>query len=235
MADSPSSAAANVLHRPVRSYVRRAGRQSPAQRRALDGLAPRYCIDYHASLLDFPAIFQRTAPVVLEIGFGMGETTARIAAEHPHIDFIAVDVHDPGVGSLLARIDAAALRNLRIVRHDAVDVVAQMIAPRTLGGVHVYFPDPWPKKRHHKRRLLKSAFVHDLALRLVPGGYLHAATDWQPYADEILAAFAGEPLLANTAAGFASRPAWRPQTKFETRGLALGHAVSDILFTRAAN
>ncbi len=215
--------------------MRRAGRQSPSQKRALDELAPRYCIEYRAAPLDFRAVFGREAPVVLEIGFGMGETTAKIAAAHPQIDFIAVDVHDPGIGSLLARIDAEHLRNLRIVRHDAVDVVQQMIAPRALGGVHVYFPDPWPKKRHHKRRLLKPAFVHELALRLAPGGYLHAATDWQAYAEEILDACAHEPLLANTAQGFAARPTWRPQTKFETRGLALGHVVCDILFTRVAD
>jgi len=224
-----------AAYRPVRSFVRRAGRQSLAQKRAITDLAPRYCIDYQPALLDYAAAFGRAAPVVLEIGFGMGETTAAIAAAHPDVDFIAVDVHDPGVGSLLARIDAQSLTNLRIIRHDAVDVVANMIAPASLGGVHVYFPDPWPKKRHHKRRLLKPGFVHALALRLRIDGYFHAATDWQAYADEILAACDGEPLLANTAAaqGFAPRPAWRPQTKFETRGLKLGHAVSDILFKRS--
>jgi tRNA (guanine-N7-)-methyltransferase len=222
-------------HPPVRSFVRRAGRQSPLQKRAIVELAPRYCIDYRPALLDMRTVFGRDAAVVLEIGFGMGETTAEIAAAHPAVDFIAVDVHDPGIGSLLARIDAQSLTNLRIIRHDAVDVVAQMIAHAALGGVHVYFPDPWPKKRHHKRRLLKPAFVHALALRLRAGGYLHAATDWQDYADEILATFAHEPLLANTAEGFAPRPAWRPRTKFETRGLKLGHAVCDILFTRIAD
>ncbi|MEO8848818.1 MAG: tRNA (guanosine(46)-N7)-methyltransferase TrmB [Casimicrobiaceae bacterium] len=231
MTDVPPSADA-AAHRPVRSFVRRAGRQSPSQKRALHEFAPRYCIDHLRVPLDFAAVFGRHASVVLEIGFGMGETTAQIAAAHPDIDYIAVDVHDPGVGSLLARIDALGLCNLRIVRHDAVEVVADMIPSGSLAGVHVYFPDPWPKKRHHKRRLLKPAFVHQLALRVASGGYLHAATDWQEYADEILAVFAAEPLLANSATGFAPRPAWRPQTKFETRGLALGHAVSDILFTR---
>lgn len=215
--------------------MRRAGRQSPSQKRAIVELAPRYCIDFRPAPLDFRGIYPRDAPVVLEIGFGMGETTAAIAAAHPAIDFIAVDVHDPGVGALLARIDERSLSNVRIVRHDAVEVVAQMIAPDSLGGIHVYFPDPWPKKRHHKRRLLKPAFVHELAMRLRAGGYLHAATDWQEYADEMLAACAAEPLLANTADGFAPRPAWRPLTKFENRGLKLGHAVCDILFTRVAD
>jgi tRNA (guanine-N7-)-methyltransferase len=228
--DSPAAS-----HRPVRSFVRRAGRQSPSQKRAIVELAPRFCVDFRSATLDLCDTFSRDAPVVLEIGFGMGETTAAIAAAHPAIDFIAVDVHDPGVGALLARIDAQSLSNVRIVRHDAVDVVAQMIAPMTLGGIHVYFPDPWPKKRHHKRRLLKPEFVRALALRLRAGGYLHAATDWQAYADEILAACAAEPLLANTAGGFAPRPAWRPLTKFENRGLKLGHTVSDILFTRVAD
>ena len=232
--DAPSGTAHEAAHRPVRSFVRRAGRQSPLQKRAISTLAPRYCIDYRAETLDFDKTFGRSAPVVLEIGFGMGETTAAIAAAHPDIDFVAADVHDPGIGSLLARIDAQSLANVRLICHDAVEIVADMIARDSLGGVHVYFPDPWPKKRHHKRRLLKAEFVHQLALRLRVGGYLHAATDWQSYADEILAAFAGEQLLANTAQGFAPRPAWRPQTKFETRGLKLGHAVSDILFTRVA-
>jgi tRNA (guanine-N7-)-methyltransferase len=235
MADLLSpDAPADVPHRPVRSFVRRTGRQSPTQKRALAELAPRYCVDYRPRLLDSGETFGRAAPIVLEIGFGMGETTAQIAHAHADVDFIAVDVHDPGVGSLLKRIDALSLANLRIIRHDAVEIVANMLAPGTLGGVHVYFPDPWPKKRHHKRRLLKPAFIHQLALRLRIGGYLHAATDWQPYADEILAACASEALLSNTAQGFAPRPGWRPQTKFEARGLKLGHAVSDILFKRIA-
>jgi tRNA (guanine-N7-)-methyltransferase len=226
------SATAPHPHRPVRSYVVRQGRRSPAALRALAEIAPRYCIAFAAAPLDFRGVFGRTAPVVLEIGFGMGATTAEIARAHPHVDFIAIDVHEPGIASLARRLDAEALHNVRMLRHDAVEVVAAMIAPASLAGVHVYFPDPWPKKRHHKRRLLKPAFVHELALRLRPGGYLHVATDWQPYADEVLAACTAEPLLANHAEGFATRPAWRPLTKFEVRGLKLGHAVSDILFTR---
>jgi tRNA (guanine-N7-)-methyltransferase len=142
-------------------------------------------------------------------------------------------VHWPGVGALLRRIDGAGLAIVRVLRHDAVDVVERMLAPASLAGVHVYFPDPWPKKRHHKRRLLKAPFVHALASRLAPGGYLHVATDWQPYAEEILATLAAEPVLVNTAAGFARRPAWRPLTKFEQRGLARGHPVFDLLFSAA--
>jgi tRNA (guanine-N7-)-methyltransferase len=219
--------------RPLRSYVLRQGRMSPAQSRALAELLPRFGIDYAPAPLAFAQVFGRVAPVTLEIGFGMGETTAAIAQAHPQHDFLALDVHAPGVGALLKRIDAMALTNVRVIRHDAVEVVGQMIAPASLAAVHVFFPDPWPKKRHHKRRLLQSAFVHALAQRLVPGGYLHAATDWEDYAHEILATFAAEPLLTNSAEGFAPKPGWRPQTKFELRGRKLGHGVWDVLFTRS--
>ena len=202
---------------------------SPAQQRACDELLPRYGAE-PATPLDWRAVFGRDAPVVLEIGFGMGETTAAIAAARPDVDFLGVEMHLPGVGALLRRLDAARLTNVRVLRHDAVEVV-DMIAPASLRGIHVYFPDPWPKKRHHKRRLLKPAFVHALAVRLAHGGYLHVATDWQPYAEEILDTLRAEPLLVNSCDGFAPRPAWRPLTKFEQRGLARGHAVFDVLFT----
>jgi tRNA (guanine-N7-)-methyltransferase len=205
---------------------------SPAQQRALDELMPRYGVPFAPGALDFDALFGRRAPRVLEIGFGMGETTARIAAAQPDVDFLGLDVHAPGVGSLLKQAGELGLTNLRVVRHDAVEVVAAMIPEGSLAGVHVFFPDPWPKKRHHKRRLLKPAFVHALALRLAPGGYLHVATDWEDYAQEILATLAAEPLLANTAADFAPRPAYRPLTKFEARGLKLGHGVRDVIFRR---
>ena len=230
-ADNPT--AAPHRHRAVRSFVLRQGRMSPAQQRACDELLPRYGVPA-ATPLDFRALFGNTRPVVLEIGFGMGETTAAIAAAHPGLNFLGLEVHWPGVGALLRRIDAQRLANVRVLRRDAVDVVEPMIAAASLAGIHVYFPDPWPKKRHHKRRLLKPAFVNTLASRLAPGGYLHVATDWQPYAEEILATLAAEPLLANTAQGYAPRPAWRPLTKFEQRGLDRGHAVFDLLFTTAA-
>jgi tRNA (guanine-N7-)-methyltransferase len=218
--------------RGIRSFVLRQGRMSPAQQRACDELFPRYGIAFAARLLDCAAVFGRRAPVVLEIGFGMGETTAEIAAAHPHVDFVGVEVHRPGVGALLRRVEAANLANVRVIRHDAVEVVGAMIAPDSLTGIHVYFPDPWPKKRHHKRRLLQAPFVHALAQRLVKGGYLHVATDWAPYAEDVLAALAGEPLLVNRARAYAERPPWRPQTKFERRGVALGHPVFDLLFER---
>jgi tRNA (guanine-N7-)-methyltransferase len=228
MGDAPP----DPRHRPVRSFVLRQGRLSPAQARALDTLAPRYALDFAPRPLDFAQVFGRVAPVVLEIGCGMGETTAAIAQAQPATDFVAVEVHSPGVGALLKRIDAMGLANLRVIRHDAVEVVDAMIAPGALAGIHVYFPDPWPKKRHHKRRLLQPGFVAKLASRLAPGGYLHAATDWAPYAEDILATCTAEPALANTAEGYAPRPPWRPLTKFEARGVKLGHDVFDLLFTR---
>jgi tRNA (guanine-N7-)-methyltransferase len=220
----------NAHPRGIRSFVLRQGRMSPAQQRACNELLPRYGIAPDAAF-DWTAIFGRAAPVVLEIGFGMGETTAAIAAAQPDVDFVGVEMHLPGVGALLRRLDAAAITNIRVIREDAVAVV-ERIATGSLAGIHVYFPDPWPKKRHHKRRLLNPRFVHALALRLARSGYLHVATDWQPYAEEILAALSAEPLLANTCDGFAPRPAWRPLTKFEARGVARGHAVFDALFTR---
>jgi tRNA (guanine-N7-)-methyltransferase len=227
--DVPASA---PPRRPVRSFVLRQGRMSPAQQRALDGLLPRFGIPFQPVPPDYDRAFGRRAPRILEIGFGMGETTAAIAQADPGHDFVGIEVHAPGVGSLLKRIDEAGLANVRVIRHDAVEVVAAMIAPDSLAGIHVFFPDPWPKKRHHKRRLLQAAFVHALALRLAPGGYLHVATDWEEYAQEILATLAAEPALVNTADGFAPRPAHRPLTKFEARGLALGHGVRDIVFRR---
>ncbi len=205
---------------------------SPAQQRALDELLPRYGVRYEASLIDLDGVFGRRAPRVLEIGCGMGETTAAIAAARPGEDFLGVEVHAPGVGSLLRRIEAAGLSNLRVIRHDAVDVVTHMIGAGSLAGIHVFFPDPWPKKRHHKRRLLQPGFVHALAERLQPGGYLHVATDWEDYAQQVLATLEAEALFANTAAGFAARPAYRPLTKFEARGMKLGHGVWDLVFRR---
>ena len=218
--------------RPIRSFVLRQGRFSPAQQRARETLLPRFGVPYAPARLDLAAVFGRDNPKILEIGSGMGEATAEIAEAQPDRDFLAVEVHSPGVGSLLKLLDQKNLRNVRIVQHDAAEVVAHMIAPGALAGIHVFFPDPWPKKRHHKRRLLRPEFIHALAQRLGPAGYLHVATDWEDYATEVLAAASAEPLLVNTTAGFAPRPAYRPATKFEQRGLKLGHGVWDIVFER---
>jgi tRNA (guanine-N7-)-methyltransferase len=219
-------------HPPIRSFVLRQGRVSNAQRRAVDTLLPVHGIAYAPGALDFDKAFGRRAPTVLEIGFGMGETTAQIAQTHPENNYLGIDVHTPGVGSLLKLIAEGGLTNLRLIQHDAVEVLEHMIAPGTLAGAHIFFPDPWPKKRHHKRRLIQPAFVALLASRLASGAYLHAATDWQEYAEQILAVFAAEPGLANTAPGYAPRPDYRPRTKFESRGLKLGHGVWDIIFRR---
>lgn len=210
----------------------RAGRTTPAQQLALAALGPRYCIPYRPAPLDLDVAFGRAAPKILEIGFGMGETTAKIAAAHPHNDYLGIEVHPPGVGALLRLIEQGGLDNVRIIQHDAVEVLDQMIAPATLAAIHVFFPDPWPKKRHHKRRLIQPPFVALLASRLKPGGMLHLATDWQEYAQHMLEVLSAEPMLVNTAPGFAERPASRPATKFEQRGVRLGHGVWDVIFTR---
>lgn len=218
--------------RPVRSYVLRGGRMGSGQQRALAELAPRFVLPFEAGPPDLDAVFGRHAPRIVEIGFGMGDATAAVAAAMPGHDFVGIEVHEAGVGALLRRIGEAGLTNLRIVRHDAVEVFDRLLAPASLAGVHLWFPDPWHKKRHHKRRLVQPAFAHLLASRLAPGGYLHCATDWQPYAEQMLEVLGAEPLLANTAAGYAPRPPWRPLTKFEQRGLRLGHGVWDLVFER---
>jgi tRNA (guanine-N7-)-methyltransferase len=204
----------------------------PGQQRALAELGPRFLLPFGAQALDFVAVFGRDAPTVLEIGFGMGDATAQIAAASPGTHFFGIEVHAPGVGALLKRIGELGLTNLRLVQHDAVEVLEAMIPPQSLAGVHIYFPDPWHKKRHHKRRLIQPQWVGQLVARVAPGGYLHCATDWQPYAEQMLQVLGAEAALVNTAEGYAPRPAWRPLTKFETRGLKLGHGVWDLLFRR---
>jgi tRNA (guanine-N7-)-methyltransferase len=222
-----------VPRRPIRSFVLRQGRISNAQRRAYEALLDVYGVSYRPEPLDLPQLFGRIAPCILEMGFGMGETTAEIAAVHPGKDYLAIEVHTPGVGALLKQLAERGLSNVRIVQHDAAEVLEHMIAPGALSGVHLFFPDPWPKKRHHKRRLVQVAFARLIATRLAPGGYFHAATDWEDYARHILEVLSAEPLLENTAEAYAPRPDYRPLTKFEQRGLRLGHGVWDIVFRRA--
>ncbi len=218
----------------IRSFVLRAGRMGSGQQRALDELGPRFLLPFEPHVLDLPATFGRDAPCVLEIGFGMGQATAQIAAALPGTDFIGIEVHPPGVGAMLKLIGEQQLNNVRLIRHDAVEVLDQMIAPASLAGVHIFFPDPWHKARHHKRRLIQPAFVAALATRLAPGGRLHCATDWQPYAEQMLEVLSAEPALVNCAgSGYAPRPDYRPMTKFEARGLQLGHGVWDLVFTPA--
>jgi tRNA (guanine-N7-)-methyltransferase len=218
--------------RRIRSFVTRAGRLSTGQAKGLETLGPQFCIPYAKEPLDFTAAFGRSAPTIFEIGFGMGETTATIAGGMPEKNFLGVEVHTPGVGSLLKLIGERGLTNLRLIQHDAFEVITNMIAPESLAGVHVFFPDPWHKARHNKRRLIQPPFVALLASRLAPGGYLHCATDWQEYAEQMLEVLSGEPALGNTADGFAPRPDYRPVTKFENRGLKLGHGVWDVVFVK---
>ena len=218
--------------RTICSFVLRAGRTTTGQAKAFDAVGPRVLLPYTASPLDVPAAFGRQAPTVLEIGFGMGEATAHIAALMPERNFLCCEVHEPGVGALLLRIAQQGLSNIRILRHDAVEVIEHMLAEGVLHGAHIFFPDPWHKTRHHKRRLLQAPFVEKLARRLQSGGYLHCATDWQPYAEQMLAVLSAEALLRNTAADYAPRPDYRPLTKFENRGLKLGHGVWNLVFRR---
>ena len=223
------------VRRPIKSFVLRAGRMGPGQTRAMNEWGPKFLLPYAPQPLDTAAAFGRSAPLVVEIGFGMGDATATIAATLPDTDFLGLEVHGPGVGALLKLIGERGLSNVRIVKHDAVEVLEHMIAPASLAGVHVFFPDPWHKLKHNKRRLIQPPFVALLASRLAPGGYLHCATDWQPYAEQMLDVLSAEPALANTAAtadGYAPKPDYRPLTKFENRGLKLGHGVWDLVFRR---
>lgn len=221
----------------IRSYVLRQGRVSSAQQRHREDMMPKIGIDYAPRIVDFDALFGRRAPRILEIGFGMGETTAAIAQGMPDHDFIAIEVHTPGVGSLCKQIAEQGIGNIRIVQHDAVEVLRDMIAAGSLAGAHIFFPDPWPKKRHHKRRLIQPPLVGLLASRLAPGGHLHCATDIEDYAQQMVEVLRGCALLENTSSapdGFAPRPEYRPQTKFEARGLRLGNGVWGVVFRRRA-
>lgn len=220
--------------RQIKSYVLRAGRMGTGQMRAFELYGPRFLLPYQAARLDTAQAFSRQAPLILEIGFGMGDATAKIAQVRPGDNFLCCEVHEPGVGALLKRCGEEAIPNIRIVQHDAVEVMDHMLGEDSLDGVHIFFPDPWHKSRHHKRRLIQSHFVARLAQHIRPGGYLHLATDWQPYAEQMMQVLSAEPLLANTAGAgqFAPKPDYRPLTKFENRGLKLGHGVWDLVFTR---
>ena len=226
-----ADADASGRERRIRSFIRRQGRITLGQARALEALWPVYGLAPDRPL-DPAGLFGRDAPLVLEIGFGMGEATAHIARVRPDDNFLCCEVHEPGVGALLKRIGEQGLTNIRILQHDAVEVIDNMLVPACLDGIHIFFPDPWHKKKHNKRRLIQAPLVAKLAERLKPGGYLHCATDWQPYADQMLQVLGAEPMLANTAEGFAPQPDYRPLTKFENRGLRLGHGVWDVVFVR---
>ena len=224
-------------HRSIRSFVLRTGRTTAGQAKAFETQGPQHLLPYAPELCSFETVFKRNnpsaSPTVLEIGFGMGEATAQIASSKPDTNFLCCEVHTPGVGALLKRIEEQNLSNIRILQHDAVEVIDHMLALGSLDGVHIFFPDPWHKKKHNKRRLIQAPLIAKLAARLKPGGYLHCATDWQPYAEQILEVLSAEPLLANTSPdGYAAKPDYRPLTKFERRGIQLGHGVWDVVFQR---
>jgi tRNA (guanine-N7-)-methyltransferase len=218
--------------RHIRSFVRRAGRTTSGQAHALKTLGPALLVPYRNRPLSLEQLFERPAPTVLEIGFGMGEATAQIAAALPAMNFIGCEVHVPGVGSLLRLAGEHRLGNVRIVQHDAIEVLRHMIPAESLAGVHLFFPDPWHKVRHHKRRLLQPEFCDLVASRVETGGYLHCATDWEPYARHMLDVLTAHPRWQNTADEYAPKPSYRPLTKFEQRGIRLGHGVWDLVFTR---
>lgn len=220
-------------HRPIRSFVLRQGRLSKGQSRAVDNIGPRLLIPYSPATLNYESAFGRAAPTIVEIGFGMGHTTADIAESLRDKNFIGIEVHTPGVGSLLKMADERGLSNVRIVQHDAVEVLQHMVADASLAGIHIFFPDPWPKKRHHKRRLIQANFVRLLIEKLRIDGYIHLATDWHEYADQMLEVLSALPALINTAESFASRPAYRTESNFERKGLAKGHGVWDLVFRRS--
>ncbi len=223
----------DLKNRRIRSFVLRQGRVTKGQANALETQWPKHGLEYGLQTIDLNTVFNRTSSKkILEIGFGMGETTAKIAHTLPDYDFLAAEVHTPGVGALLKLIEEQALTNVRIIQHDVVEVLQNMIADASLDGVHIFFPDPWHKKRHHKRRLIQTEFVKLLCSKLKTGGYLHVATDWQEYAVWVLDVLKVEPQLHNTASDYAEKPSYRPLTKFENRGIKLGHGVWDLVFTR---
>ena len=231
--DEKSENANNNQHRPIRSFVLRQGRLTKGQAVALEKVMPVFGIPYGPQRLDLSSVFERLeSKKILEIGYGMGETTAYIAKNAPETVFVAVEVHSPGVGSLLKQIDELALTNLRVIHHDVVEVLRDMVQDHSLDGVHIFFPDPWHKKRHHKRRLIQAEFIKKLCAKLKVGAYIHVATDWQEYAEWVLDVLKAEPQLNNIAPDYAEKPSYRPLTKFENRGINLGHGVWDLIFKK---
>jgi len=221
--------------RVIKTYVLRAGRMGPGQTRAFEQFGAKFLLPFKSERLDLDTSFARQAPLILEIGFGMGDATAKIAQTRVGDNFLCCEVHAPGVGALLKRCGEEDIGNIRIVQHDAIEVMDHMLSENSLDGVHIFFPDPWHKSRHHKRRLIQSPFVNRLALHIKQGGYLHLATDWEPYAEQMLQVLSAEPLIKNTATnstGIAEKPSYRPLTKFENRGLKLGHGVWDLVFEK---
>ena len=221
-------------HRPIRSFVRREGRITPAQQRALKDLWPRYGAETGDVPLDYAVIFGRRAPVILEIGFGNGDALVAEAAAHPEYNYIGIEVHRPGIGNLLRKLDSSELKNVRVMLADAKEVLAAQIPEASLSGVHLFFPDPWPKKRHHKRRLVQPDFAALVMRKLVPGGYIHFATDWKDYAEHMVSVLSRTPGLVEVSGldEFKAMMASRGQTRYEQRGRKLGNQIWDLVFQR---
>ena len=223
-----------IEQRRLRSYVLRAARMSKLQRRAYDKLLPRYSIPYAVGEVDFSTVFPEAEGFVVEIGFGMGEATVRLAEENPTTGFVGIEVHRPGVGKVVSEIEARGLGNLRVVNHDAVEVFENMIPDASLDGIHIFFPDPWPKKKHHKRRLIQHPFVRLVQPKLKTDGYLYVCTDWEEYDQQVLQVLAESEGLYNPYDGFAVPQPWRPTTKFEQKGREKSHVIREILFRRSS-
>lgn len=224
----------NGIDPTIRTYVLRSGRLTDSQKRALDELGPRFCLPFQPGrAIDFAAAFGNSNPVVAEIGFGMGQATWRIAQEHPGTNYLGFEVHKPGVGKLLYELGERGIGNVRIVYHDAVEVMERSIAPSSLAGIHIFYPDPWPKKRHHKRRLVRPGLAELLASRLAPGGYLYFVTDIEGYAEWSLEVLSAVPGLRNRYEDYAPRQEWRPETKFEARASRDGRGAWELMFERA--
>jgi tRNA (guanine-N7-)-methyltransferase len=217
----------------IRSFIRRQGRITQGQQLALDNHWDRYCLDPNIDY-DLNQVFGRVAPLIVEIGFGSGDSLAKMAVANPDKDYIGIEVHKPGVGHLMLVLDQQSLSNVRIYCHDAIDIIEHKIADNSLDGVHLFFPDPWPKNKHHKRRIVRASFVDLLARKLKPGGYFHAATDWQNYAENMLDVLSQGVGFSNTSGSndYCERPEYRPLTRFEQRGMRLGHGVRDLIFRK---
>lgn len=214
--------------RKIKSYVVRGGRLSNLQRNALEKFSATYCIEFRRELLQFDQVFSHDGPVIIEIGFGMGVTTAAIASAFRDTNYLGIEVHTPGVGKLLSEMDRYGLDNIRIIQHDAVEVLETMIPDESVDGFHIFFPDPWPKKRHHKRRLIQEPFVRLLTSKLKTGGYLYSVTDWEPYAEQMAAVYSATPSLHNPYGGYADPIPWRPKTKFEKKGLDKSYSIKEL-------
>lgn len=235
MDDNGSKSTDDIIRREVKTYVLRIGRMTAAQERAYAELSGSWCIPYEEKKLNFVDVFGNTNPIVIEIGFGMGDATVEIAQKNPDINYLGIEVHRPGVGKVLAEIQKRELKNLYLIEHDALEVLENMIGDNSVNGFHIFFPDPWPKKRHHKRRMLQRPRTNLMASKLAVGGYLYFVTDWREYAEFALEELNQTEYLKNKYENFAESQSWRTQTKFERKGLAADRVITEIFFEKSEN